>query len=513
MGSLRGWEGIVKLAIAILCAVSAGSAADWLVSGTAHPTRAVRGSRDLTLTNGLVERTWRLEPDAATVRFDNRITGESMLRGVKPEAELQLNGKWYAVGGLAGQPDYAYLRPEWLEKMTAAPGAFHFTRLETGMTAARLPYRGNAPWPPPGVSATLSFAPPADGPQGVEVEVHYELYDNVPVIAKWLTVRNRGVQPVALDRFKAEVLAVVDYESRVEKVPAPPDVLHVETDYAFGGMDNAGASTAVHWVTDPQYTSQVNYSLKSPVLLEVAPELGPGLTLAPGAEWTSFRVFELAYDSTDRERRGLALRRMYRTIAPWAMRNPILMHARRADPDAVKLAVDQCAATGFEMVILSFGSGINMENEDPAYLAKIKSMVDYAHSRGIKLGAYSLLASRKISPEDDVINPKTGQTGGAIFGDSPCLGSRWGEEYFRKVKHFLEYTGMDVLEHDGSLPGRRVRVEIAPRPSRPGRFAVDAVAAHHRFLPLVPEPRHLPERAGLVFSERLEQDRDGLPGE
>ena len=458
----------MKLAIAILCAVSAASAADWLVSGTAHPARAARGIRDLTLTNGLIERTWRLEPNAATVRFDNRITGESMLRGVKPEAEIQLNGKWYAIGGLAGQPDYAYLRPEWLDKMTAAPGSFHFTRIETGKTAARLPYHGNAPWPPPGVSATFSFAPPEDGPKGVEVEVHYELYDNLPVIAKWLTVRNRGAEPVALDRFKAEVLALVDYESRVEKVPAPPDVLHVETDYAFGGMDNAGASTAVHWVTDQQYTSQVNYALKSPVLLEVAPELGPGLTLAPGAEWTSFRVFELAYDSTDRERRGLALRRMYRTIAPWATRNPILMHARRADPDAVKVAVDQCAATGFEMVILSFGSGINMENVDPDYLAKIKSMVDYAHSRGIKLGAYSLLASRKISPEDDVINPKTGQTGGAIFGNSPCLGSHWGEEYFRKIKHFLEYTGMDVLEHDGSYPG-----DVCASKSHPGHRGLE----------------------------------------
>jgi hypothetical protein len=440
-------------AIFVLCAISAARADDWLIGGNAQPSHAESNGREITLSNGLISRTWRLEPNAATVRFDNRITGQSMLRGVKPEAELELNGRRFAVGGLAGQPEYAYLRRDWLDRLTAAPGSFRFTRYETGKTTARFAYKGDRPWPPSGGSLTLHFDPPTDGPQGVEIQVHYEMYDGLPLISKWATVHNRSAQPVALDRFTAEILAVVDAESRVEKVPRPPDVLHVETDYAFGGMDSTGSSPAVHWVVDPQYTSQVNYRKESPVMLEVRPELGPAVSIAAGGVWSSFRVFELAYDSTDRERRGLALRRMYRTIAPWSLRNPILMHVRRSEPDAVKLAVDQCTETGFEMVILSFGSGVNMENEDPAYLAQIKSLVDYAHSRGILLGAYSLLASRKISPEDDVINPRTGKPGEAIFGNSPCLGSRWGEEYFRKVRHFLEVTGMDVLEHDGSYPG------------------------------------------------------------
>lgn len=453
----------VRLMIAMLFAAGAAAGADWLVSGTAQHAESTRSGRDLTLSNGLVERSWRLEPNAATVRYDNRITGQSMLRGVKPEAAVELDGKAYAVGGLAGQPDYAYLRPEWLERMTAPGGAFRFTRYESGRTAARFAYPGKQAWPPPGASVTLHFSPPEDGPAGVEVLVHYEMYDGIPLLSKWLTVRNGGGRPVALDRFTAETLAVVDAESRVEHIPLPPDVLHVETDYAFGGMDARGASAAVHWVADPQYSSQVNYRRESPVMLEVRPDMGPGVSIPAGGEWTSFRVFELAYDSTDRERRGLARRRMYRTIAPWVTQNPILMHVRRSDPDSVKLAIDQCAATGFEMVILSFGSGFNMEREDLAYLAQIKSLVDYAHAHGVKLGGYSLLASRKIGPEEDVINPKTGKPGDAIFGNSPCLGSRWGEEYFRKLRHFLEFTGMDVLEHDGSYPG-----DVCASKSHPG---------------------------------------------
>jgi hypothetical protein len=161
----------------------------------------------------------------------------------------------------------------------------------------------------------------------------------------------------------------------------------------------------------------------------------------------------LIFDSTERERKGLALRRMYRTIAPWVTENPILMHVRHASPAAVRRAVDQCAEVGFEMIIMTFGSGFNAENETPAYISQVKTLVDYAHSKGIELGGYSLLASRRISNEHDAINPKTGKPGGAIFGNSPCLGSRWGLDYFRKIKHVFEKTGLDVLEHDGSYPG------------------------------------------------------------
>jgi hypothetical protein len=79
--------------------------------------------------------------------------------------------------------------------------------------------------------------------------------------------------------------------------------------------------------------------------------------------------------------------------------------------------------------------------------------VEYARSKGIVLGGYSLLASRDVGPENDVIDPKTNTTHGAIFGQSPCLGSQWGIEYFRKLRTFIEITSIGVLENDGSYPG------------------------------------------------------------
>ena len=116
------------------------------------------------MTNGLIRRTWRLRPNAATVSFDNLMTGASILRAVKPEAYLKLD--WQAetaVGGLLGQPDGAYLKPDWLEQMTADPKAFRCTGFSAGKTKERFPWKrtpfsGDQPWPPSGAALSLALS-------------------------------------------------------------------------------------------------------------------------------------------------------------------------------------------------------------------------------------------------------------------------------------------------------------------------------------------------------------------
>jgi hypothetical protein len=39
------------------------------------------------------------------------------------------------------------------------------------------------------------------------------------------------------------------------------------------------------------------------------------------------------------------------------------------------------------------------------------------------------------------------------FGNSPCIGSEWGQDYFQKLYNFYQKTGFTLLEHDGSYPG------------------------------------------------------------
>ena len=320
-------------------------------------------------------------------------------------------------------------------------------------------YAPDAVWPPAGVHLRMDFRldpqpeSPEDRLRQVTVSVHYELYDGLPCLSKWITVANHGDRPITIDRFTSEILAAVEYASYVEKgEPARPRPhLHVETDYAFCGMTHQNACRqSVHWVADPDYETQVDYRRRTPCLLEVRPEVGPAATVAPGQSFESFRVYELAFDSTDRERMGLAVRRMYRTIAPWVTENPLMMHVRYADPKTVHNAIDQCADVGFEMVILTFGSGFNIEDESEENLRRMRDYAAYARERGVEIGGYSLLASRHVGGGNDVVLPEGMRP---TFGNSPCLCSAWGEEYFAKLSRFFEVSGFSLLEHDGSYPG------------------------------------------------------------
>ena len=109
---------------------------DWLLDGTPYRAGVYQGTheQDVLLSNGLVRRRFRLSPNAATVGFDNLITGESVIRGVKPEARVEIDGVAYDIGGLQGQPNYAYLREDWVDQLTADPDAFQFTGFEVRAT-------------------------------------------------------------------------------------------------------------------------------------------------------------------------------------------------------------------------------------------------------------------------------------------------------------------------------------------------------------------------------------------
>ena len=53
----------------------------------------------------------------------------------------------------------------------------------------------------------------------------------------------------------------------------------------------------------------------------------------------------LLQDTDDSERQGLAIRKMYRTLAPGITENPIFMHLTDTTPKGIKKAVDQVRVT------------------------------------------------------------------------------------------------------------------------------------------------------------------------
>ena len=441
------------------------TATDWLLDQSPRAAGVYRseGGRDLYLTNGIVTRRFRVTPNLATVGLNDLRTGQSVLRAVSPEARIAIDGVTYEVGGLSGQPNSAYLTEDWIDALQASPGAMRCVSVSTGPIEERMAWaqvRHHAPgaaWPPKGVHLKFDYEMPDDATAATEkairVSVHYELYDGLPVICKWLTVQNGGEAAITLDSFTSEILAAVEYGSVVDarETILPNPNIHVETDFTYGGMSALdSARHSVYWMPDPNYLTQVNYERTTPCLIEVRPELGPAQVLKLGESFISFRAWVMPLDSYDRERNGLAQRRMYRTLSPWATENPLMMHVRRSDRDSVFLALDQCADVGFEMAILTFGSGFNVEDEGADNLKNMGEYAAYAKSKGIEIGGYSLLASRQIDAENDVVMPEGKKP---TFGASPCLGSAWGEDYFRKLYAFYDRTGFMLLEHDGSYPG------------------------------------------------------------
>ena len=272
---------------------------DWLVQPYTQPASVEETDNHLILTNGLIQRRFVTAPNFATVDYTNQITETSLLRGIKPEAILTIDRHEYEVGGLKGQPDYAYLDEDWIADLTTDKNAFQFQEYQVGKPKCPYPWvkrRSATPsvYPPEGVTLTVSFSsPPAI--DSLQVNVHYELYQGIPVLSKWITIHNAGQKPIQLDALSCELLAVNEQEQHR---------LQVESDYAFSRMQTT------EWGPDEEYLTQVDYRYQMPLLMKSHYPLGPGVILQQGETFTSFRTFEILHDSDDRERKGLARRKI-----------------------------------------------------------------------------------------------------------------------------------------------------------------------------------------------------------
>jgi hypothetical protein len=449
--------------IAFTQSVHIAAQKDWLVHPTTDKAQVIlsKDNRDIILNNGLVQRTLRVTPDLACIDYKNLVNGQQLLRAIKPEARITLDGIDYSVGGLSGQKENAYLLPEWVDKLHTKDSSFHYVSYSVSDIRPFLHWKtdmwSGSKQQPTGKVLSLRFQSALPALKGVEVSVQYELYDGIPLICKWVSITNNSAHSMVVDHLVNEILGMVEEESAVVGKPEQmkkPSGIYIETNYAFNNAMRYDISDqTIHWKTDAAYTSQVNYNYETPCLLEIYPDKAPGIELKQGEEIKSVRTYELLMDSYDRERRGLAVRKMYRTIAPWTNTNPIFMHLVSRNDEQVRTAIDQCVATGYEALILSFGSHCNMEDTSAENIMRWRLLADYAHSKHIYIGSYSLFSSRTISAEDDVINPATGKPGGAFFGNAPCMGSRWGLAYLSKLKTFMHRAGFDIFENDGPYPG------------------------------------------------------------
>ncbi len=451
---------------------------DWLVKPLTIKADVYQSTdkKDLVLYNGLVKRVFRISPNIACIDYTNMTNGQQLLRAINPEAQITIDNKRYDVGGVKGQEEKAYLLPQWVTNYETGKNDFVFTDYSISAIIPFVNWKAKTWYPntknPTGKVLTFHFKSPLSELQDLLINVHYELYDGIPLIVKWVSIENKSNQVFILNRVVNELLGLVEEESAVVGSPEQMKKQHgiyVETNYAFNNAMRYDISDqTTHWNIDSTYTSQVNYNYQTPCVLAVYPEKAKALELKPGEIFKSVRTHELLMDSYDRERRGLAIRKMYRTVAPWTTQNPIFMHLVSKNDEEVKTAIDQCAATGYEAMILSFGSHLNMEDNTPENIKRWTSLAKYAHDKGILIGGYSLFSSRRISDEDDVIDARTGKPGGAFFGNAPCFGSKWGLAYRDKIKSFYKQTGFDIWENDGPYPG-----DVCASTKHPGHAGLD----------------------------------------
>lgn len=456
-----------------LVAMNVVKGPDWLLNSSPYVAKASIADTRIVLSNGLVACEWTRSTGIARISLKREDANFEYLRATSPEARLTIGNRQVAVGGLEGQRDRNYLDAAWLPELRPSAGAMHLVRVAEGPAVGAVSQderpawaaRYGAPrgvWPPRGRQLRLTFI---DLPTGLETDVVYELYDGLPVLAKWLELRNPGSKPLDIEGMRTDEIAI----NRAQA----PGLLYMESEYAFNHM------AAVRWRDDPAYGTQPGNSLREPVsgeslrfasnalldnlwahpdagemgetgegrlLLTSQYPQGPDVRLEPGSTFRSFRTFLLLHDTEERERQSLSRRRMYRALAPWTQENPMFMHLRSSDSESIRRAVDQCAATGFEMVILTFWSGFDMNNEDPAYIARMKADFDYAHSKGIKIGGYVLFSSTaSYSKESDAVQD--------VYPPSLCLGSEYSDRYFKRLLSFIDATGMDIIETDGPYHG------------------------------------------------------------
>ena len=467
---------------------------EWLIRppATASFVQVLQGAmnRDaqILIGNGLVSRTFLVTDNSigciSMRRSDKDI---EFVRAVKPEVRLCLNGNWVDIGGLRGAADNAFITPAWFDTYEARPGCFRLTGMSVGPCVK--PYewhpKCNAPadiaWPANGRRVTFHFAPPADSTawQGVTVDVHYEIYDGIPVIMKTFTLNNASGKDVVVTRFEGEYLAVQPSVSRL---------MHVESDYSFGaanwselssglGIHTSGGDPkwsdytfgagTTRFSRDPDWGSMATLNpaedlhLGNPenALLTSSPHVGPNWTVKSGDVFNAIRTFEILNDApSDTERGFLAQRRMYRKVAPQTNEKLMEVHAPYSrDLGTLGPLLDQMAEMGFGMLQApEHPGGFNYADSSSNNINSIKPVCDYARTKGIRVKSYQLMmASMGWGRAEDnwnCISPASGRPG-SLFGQSACGASAWADMYYSNMWKTIEGAGMGGFAPDGPYHG------------------------------------------------------------
>lgn len=441
------------------------------------------------ISNGLISRRFVTSPAFGTIDYilnaSTPFGGEqSMFRTVKPEAQITLNGTAYNVGGLTLHTPFLTKFHAYCNRsdfnLDIDKSAFHYVSHSVSSPVAPFAwtpgtrYSPKYAWPPKGKTLIVKFVHPSNDLSNFELNIYYEIYDNIPLLAKWMTLDMVSDEPdslidtVIVDAATVELFGAMPrygaYLTHGSFFPMadscgpdqqnpPASLLHSKTDQAHGAQ--------CQWLDDwPNSADPIVGCMHCKDEGAVEPYLNCSYTTKLGAyvgkkeNFVSFRTLELATDSTNIERQSLSRHRLTQLLAPHTTENPIFFHFTKNDTASVKRIIDQMAVTGFEMLIYSFGSGFNLETNNNSVITEIKEQVDYAKSKGIEVGGYDLIClDRGKGFPGDVGDQWTRiDKDGSLTGDA-CFASGWYDKLRGLVLNFINQTGLSMLETDGPYSG------------------------------------------------------------
>ncbi|MGN0532429.1 MAG: hypothetical protein ACI4IN_06505 [Eubacterium sp.] len=375
---------------------------NWVVYAEHTPAEITCSAGKITLQNGLVRREIETQ-GCRTISLYNYQKDMELITAPRGDFELSVNKKNYSTD------------------------AFSFSEHRLVPCEERVPFKKSATmtyagvYPPAGKAIELCY-------EGIEpplaVTVRYEIYDGMPVIMKRVTVKNNNESEITIDNISTDVMCIT--ENR--------DTFFVDSDY--------NSTTQFLGLELTKYAK--NYARFRYDFLEVSPLYRMNVKLASGEELSSICAYELLFANDYYEHRLIEVKEMYRRIAPWCTDNVLFFHLISNNSKTIRKAVDQCAEIGLEMIIQSFGSGVNMESGNEHYLNRIKQAYDYGHEKGLRMGAYTLAYVKNYRPVrgDEALN----HDGSHICR---CLACDWAEQYMKNVIRFIDKTGADAVEIDG----------------------------------------------------------------
>ena len=190
---------------------------DWLIDNHHYTAQIITKDNQIILDNGLLRRSFLIRPNLACIDYTNLTNGQQLLRSIEPEANIVINKTNYAIGGLHGQKEKAYLNLNWEQSLYAMDADFYFTNYTITTIDSFVKYNPQT-WIPANYSPSvqkfkgkqlvLHFASKLPALKGFIVNVHYNIYDGLPLLCKWVTIQN-GADAVVVDRVVNEVLGLV----------------------------------------------------------------------------------------------------------------------------------------------------------------------------------------------------------------------------------------------------------------------------------------------------------------